>query len=183
MTFAARFPDGTERRAALEVRAAGRRLEGYAATFGTPAPIGAFTETILPGAFRASLAAGRDVLALVDHDPSRLLGRTAAGTLRLAEDARGLRFEIDLPDTQLGRDVLVLAERRDLGGMSFGFRATDDAWPSANKRELRAVDLLEISVVHAFPAYAQTTVATRAAFWPTSPAVRRRTLVLGGISL
>ena len=105
----ARFPDGTERRAALEVRAAGRRLEGYAAVFDSEAPIGAFRESIRPGAFRAALATGKDVLALVDHDPARLLGRTGSGTLRLSEDSRGLAFELDVPDTQLGRDILALA--------------------------------------------------------------------------
>ncbi|MBX6375977.1 MAG: HK97 family phage prohead protease [Acetobacteraceae bacterium] len=158
-----RFPDGLERRAAVELRAgSGRRLEGYAAVFDVPASIGDFTETIRPGAFRASLASGRDVLALVDHDPSRLLARSASGTLRLSEDARGLRFEIDVPDTQLGRDILALAERRDLGGMSFGFRVKDEAWPARDRRELRAVDLVEVSVVQAFPAYTATSIAARA---------------------
>lgn len=158
----ARFPDGLERRAATELRAAGRRLEGYAATFGTAAQIGGFSETILRGAFQASLAASADILALVDHDPSRLLARTASGTLRLSEDERGLRFELDVPDTQLGRDVLALAERRDLGGMSFGFRVKNEAWPARDRRELRAVDLIEVSVVHAHPAYSQTTISARA---------------------
>jgi HK97 family phage prohead protease len=158
-----RFPDGLEVRAVLELRAAGRRLEGYAATFNSPATIGGFTETIRPGAFRATLAApGRDVLALVDHDAGRLLARTGSGTLRLSEDARGLAFALDLPDTNLGRDVLALAERRDLGGMSFGFRVTEEAWPARDRRELRAVDLVEISVVQAFPAYGQTEISARA---------------------
>jgi HK97 family phage prohead protease len=158
----ARFPDGMERRAG-ELRAAGRQLVGYAARFGTPAKIGGFTETIRAGAFRASLATpGRDVLALVDHDPARLLARTSSGTLTLTEDARGLAFVIDIPETQLGRDILALAERRDLGGMSFGFRATDEAWPTRDQRELRAVDLIEISIVTAFPAYDSTSVAARA---------------------
>jgi HK97 family phage prohead protease len=152
-----------ERRAAIELRAvAGRRLEGHAAVFGVPAQIGAFRETIQPGAFRASLATGRDVLALADHDPARLLGRTSSGSLRLAEDARGLAFSLDLPDTQLGHDMLTLAQRGDLGGMSFAFRATDEAWPATDRRELRAVDLFEVSVVQAWPAYSQTTVSARA---------------------
>ena len=175
-----RFPDGSERRAAIELRAvAGRKLAGYAAVFGTPATIGgAFTETVLPGAFRASLLNPRaDVLALVDHDPGRLLARTSSGTLRLAEDARGLAFELDLPDTTLGRDVLALAERRDLGGCSFGFRVTDEAWPAADRRELRAVQLIEISVVHAWPAYEQTSVAARAAR-PGPASARLRLLAL-----
>jgi len=153
---------GLEVRAAAEMRAAGgRRLEGYAAIFDAPARIADFRETIRPGAFRASLASGADVVALVDHDPGRLLARTRSGTLRLAEDQRGLAFDLDLPDTTLGRDLLALAERRDLGGMSFGFRVTDEAWPTRTERELRAVALVEVSVVHAFPAYEQTTVSAR----------------------
>lgn len=171
-----------ERRALLaELRAvAGRRLTGYAATFGTPAKIGTFTESIRAGAFANTLRKpGADVLALVDHDASRLLARTASGTLRLSEDARGLAFDLDLPDTQLGRDILALAERGDLGGMSFGFRALDEAWPTRDTRELRAVDLIEISVVQAFPAYGQTSIAARArpaGVAPASPASRRRFL-------
>lgn len=77
-----------ERRAAiLEIRANGRRLEGYAATFNTETRIGnRFDEVILPGAFSASLKAGGDILALVDHDATRVLARTRSGTLRLSED-------------------------------------------------------------------------------------------------
>lgn len=160
-----RSPNGVETRAALELRAAGRKLEGYAAVWDTPARIGGFTETIRRGAFARSLAApGRDVLCLVDHDMTRVLGRTASGTLRLAEDTRGLHFELDAPDTQLGRDVLELARRGDLGGCSFGFRVppNGDTWPSRDTRELRAVDLLEVSIVAAWPAYSATTVAARA---------------------
>ncbi len=176
----ARFPDGTERRAASELRAAGRRLEGYAATFGSEARIGNFVETIQPGAFRSSLLSGRDVLALVDHDNTRLLGRTRAGTLALAEDAHGLVFAIEVPNTTLGADILALAERGDLGGMSFSFRAVDEGWPRADRRELRAVELLEISVVQSFPAYDATTVSARARMHATEAqahALRMRRLM------
>ena len=161
---AARFPDGIELRAVAELRTAGRRLEGYAATFNTPARIGnAFTETVRPGAFRSTLLNPEaDVLALVDHDPGRLLARTKSGTLRLTEDARGLAFSLDVPETTLGRDVLALAQRNDIGGMSFGFRPLDEAWPARDQRELRSVQLVEISVVHAHPAYPETSVTARA---------------------
>jgi HK97 family phage prohead protease len=161
------------RAAAAEIRAAGRKLVGYAATFGTEARIGDFVETIAAGAFSASLADGRDTLALVDHDAGRLLARTRSGTLRLAEDARGLTFEIDTPETQVGRDVLALAERGDLGGMSFGFRVRRDGerW-CGRRRELRAVDLLEISVVQAWPAYGGTSVAARTLMSPARMALR-----------
>lgn len=149
------------RAATLEIRAKGRRLEGYAATFGSETRIGGqFTEVIAPGAFTAALGKGGDILALVDHDAGRVLARTRSGTLRLSEDSRGLAFSLDVPDTTAGRDVLALAERSDLGGMSFGFRAIDEHWTD-DRRELRAVDLIEISVVSAFPAYPDTSIAAR----------------------
>ena len=149
-----------ERRAAAGVTASGRTLQGYVATFGTPAAIGGFTERIAPGAFTATLASGRDVLALADHDPKAVLGRTKSGSLTLREDAKGLRFELLLPNTQAGNDLVALAERGDLGGMSLGFVATDESW-DGNSRELRAVELHEVSVVQSWPAYSQTEVSLR----------------------
>ncbi len=168
-----------ERRAlAGELRAdtAGRKLTGYAARFGVEARIGgAFTETIRAGAFRSSLGNGGDILALADHDAARLLARTRSGTLRLAEDARGLAFDLDVPDTALGNDMLVLAQRGDLGGASIGFRLIEDHWPASDRRELRAVELVEVSIVQAFPAYPQTSVQARARGHRTmTPAARRR---------
>jgi HK97 family phage prohead protease len=164
------------RAAAAEIRAAGRKLEGYAATFGAEARIGSFVETIASGAFAASLADGGDKLALVDHDPARVLARTRSGTLRLAEDSRGLSFSLDVPDTQAGRDVLALAERGDLGGMSFAFKVRPDGerW-AGNRRELRSVDLAEISIVQAWPAYAGTTITARhrAPHEPSDDGLRR----------
>ena len=145
----------------LEVRAKGRRLEGYAATFGVEARIRDYTETIASGAFRDSLAEGKDILALVDHDAARVLGRTKTKTLRLAEDSRGLNFDLDLPATSFANDVLALAERGDLGGASFAFNVRDEEW-QGDRRELRAVDLHEISIVSAWPAYEGTIVQARA---------------------
>jgi uncharacterized protein len=151
-----------ERRAFAVERPKGRTLEGYAATFGTEARIGSFIESIAPGAFGASLSG--DVLALLDHSTGTVLGRTRSGSLRLSEDAKGLSFSLDLPDTQAGRDVLALAERGDLGGMSFGFTVPKggDAW-QGERRTLRTVQLHEISVVSAWPAYGETELALRSA--------------------
>ncbi|WP_411034302.1 HK97 family phage prohead protease [Shinella sp. BYT-45] len=151
----------------IEVRAKGRRLEGYAATFSKSADIGGrFIETIAPGAFSGSLRSKADVLALVDHDPGRVLARTRSGTLRLSEDSRGFAFDLDVPDTAAGRDVLALAERGDLGGMSFGFTALDEK-RDGDRRELRAVELHEISVVLAWPAYDGTVIQARALSFPS----------------
>lgn len=149
-----------ERRATADVSAQGRILSGHAAVFGVETRIGDYRERIAPGAFTRTLAEGRDILALADHDQKQVLGRTRSGTLQLREDEQGLYFSLTLPDTQAGRDVAALAQRGDLGGMSFGFVATDEAW-DGDLRELRAVQLHEVSVVSAWPAYQQTEINLR----------------------
>lgn len=151
-----------EKRATAGVTANGRKLSGYIAKFDNTTRIGGFSEVIRRGAFAASLASGRDVLALADHDPSRVLGRTRSGTLELREDAEGLAFTLQMPDTQAGRDLVALAERGDLGGCSFAFTVPEggDQW-SGDTRELRSVQLQEVSIVQSWPAYPDTEVHLR----------------------
>ena len=165
-------PRETRGAASLELAACGRTLEGYAAVFDEETNLGAFREVILPGAFTASM--DRDVLCLVDHDPAKVLGRTRSGTLRLAEDRRGLRFSVDLPDTTLARDVLALVQRGDLGGCSFGFHVAPggERW-QGKRRELRSVTLHEISLVSAWPAYKNTSVSARSQMPPKVMALER----------
>ncbi len=140
-----------------------RTLYGYAARFNETARIdGSFNERIHAGAFKRSLESGRDILCLVDHDTSKILGRTSSGTLKLSEDAVGLRYELILPNTQEAKDIAELARRGDLGGMSFGFRVPQggETWDGEN-RMLSDVELLEISVIHSWPAYDGTSVGIR----------------------
>lgn len=156
-------------------------MEGYAATFGSETRIGSITEVIERDAFRSSL--GGDILALMDHDPHRVLGRTRCGTLRLSDDSKGLAFSLDLPDTAAGRDVLELAQRSDLGGMSFGFIVPKggDHW-KGERRPLRSVDLREISVVSAHPAYPDTSLALRSRPYPSEIEARRRRTIIAELS-
>jgi len=171
------------RAAALEVRTSGRRLVGHAVLFNTPTTIANFRERVAPGAFAASLAAGGDVVALVDHDPGRLLGRTRNRTLRLAEDSRGLAFELDLPETTLAGDILALASRGDIGGMSFGFNVAPggESWRGVD-RTLSKLELREISIIHAMPAYAGTELAVRTAVGIVDRERRLRALQLAEAS-
>ena len=143
----------------LEIRAEGdgMTLRGYAAVFNSPSQPLPFTETIAPGAFRASLGSRNDVKLLWNHDTGTVLGSTRAGTLTLTEDDKGLLVEAHLPDTQAGRDAATLIKRGDVNAFSFGFRvpANGDEWPSADQRILKRVNVHEVSLV-AFPAYTAT---------------------------
>lgn len=158
---------------------------GHAAVFNKRAAIGdpktwGFWEEIAPGAFDRALAEDQDVRFLVDHDPSRLLGRTSSGTLRLSTDKLGLATEADMPDTTLGRDTQVMIERRDLSQMSFGFIPKAHEWSELDTGEelLRVldVDLFDVSVV-TFPAYEETDASVRCrvdALRRTSTVAQRR---------
>jgi HK97 family phage prohead protease len=104
------------------------RLVGYAAVFDSrsveiPDGSGSFVEEIAPGAFEQVMSnPDRDVRALFNHDVNRVLGREGSGTLNLSVDDRGLRYDVDLPDTPTGNEVAALAQRGDLEGSSFTFK-------------------------------------------------------------
>ena len=123
-----------------------------------------FRERIMPGAFDAAITRD-DVYAAVNHDPSQLLGRNTSGTLRLSVDPAGLRYEIDAPDTQAGRDAVTSINRGDMTGSSFAFRVrkTEAGEPGerwitegdTDIREVLNVDLVDVAPVTS-PAYKAT---------------------------
>jgi hypothetical protein len=142
------------------------KLTGYAVVYNSlSADLGGFKERVLPGAFKTALSGGQDIRALVDHDPSKLLGRTSNNTLRLSEDDKGLRFEIDLPDTSYAKDAKALVDRKDVRGMSFGFTVPTGGQRlikenNANIRELTNINLKEVTVT-SIPAYGATSIESR----------------------
>jgi HK97 family phage prohead protease len=141
-------------------------IRGHAAVFDKLSEnLGGFREVIAPGAFDDVL--GDDVRALFNHDGSLILGRSSAGTLRIGVDAAGLTYEIDPPDTQYGRDLLVSLERGDVRESSFGFRVArgGDKWDESEDGVLirtitRVSRLFDVSPV-TFPAYPDTDSAKR----------------------
>ncbi len=149
----------------MEADEDGRTFRGYAAVFDSESEdLGGFRETIAPGAFKRSLnQRKRDLKAFVNHDWGRLLGSRKAGTLRLKEDDYGLHAEIDLPDTQDGRDIGVLTSRGDIHAMSFGFVPVDvEHMDNGKTQRIREARLMEVSPVTAWPAYNATTAGVRA---------------------
>ena len=142
-------------------------LRGYAAVFNSSSKsLGGFVEKIEPGAFKKSVEGG-DIRAFWNHNIDKILGRTKSQTLTLEEDDKGLRFEIELPDTTAGKDAKISVDRGDVDGMSFGFIVPlgGDRWDKKSNpptRTLTEVELIEVSPV-IYPAYPSTTVALRSA--------------------
>lgn len=140
------------------------KINGHAAKFDVMSDdLGGFRERIAPGAFAQTIK-NNDIRALFNHDSNIVLGRNKAGTLRLSEDTAGLAFEVDAPDTQLVRDmVLAPIERGDVSQCSFGFFTLQDKWAKLDGewvRTLLEVELFDVSPV-TYPAYPQTDVAVR----------------------
>lgn len=162
----------TERRyttTAFEVRSSGGKtvIEGHAAVFNSRSQnLGGFVEIVAPGAFTKTIQES-DVRALFNHDPSMVLGRSSAGTLRLAQDNIGLAYEIDLGSRTYERDLAESMERGDISQSSFGFRVIDDDFGYTEDdfpvRTLIEVQLTDVSPV-TYPAYldADSGIASRA---------------------
>jgi HK97 family phage prohead protease len=137
----------------------GRTLHGYAAVYGVESDdLGGFRERIAPGAFGSVLDA--DVRALLNHDPSQVLGRTKSGTLRLHDEQRGLRFEVDLPDSPLGENVREAVRRKDIDGASFRFTVDRESW-QGDLRTVESVKELKDVTVATFGAYPAASVELR----------------------
>lgn len=148
-----------------------RRLTGHAAVTGVDTPIGPeddpwWIERIQPGAF-ANVLNDPETAALFNHDVMAVLGRVGAGTLRLAEDAQGLSCEIYPPDTQWGRDVVTMVERRDITQMSIGFVVARQMWEDLPDGKVRRT-ITEVKKLYdaspvTFAAFPTTDVAVREA--------------------
>ena len=155
-----------------------RTLRGYASVKDVTTLIGGargFHEVIRGNAVFRDALAKSDVRFLYNHDANQLLARQSAGTLRLSEDARGLRYEVDLPNTQLAKDTFELVRVGALRDCSFAFTvgAGDDNFEDYDcedgdeccgakgsvLRTISRVDRLFDASLVVFPAYSGTSVA------------------------
>lgn len=139
--------------------ATGAGFEGHAIVFDALSlDLGGFREKIAPGAVDRTLRENLDVRALWNHDSAQPIGRLSANTLALRADGTGLLVQI-LPPSWAHAQVESV-ERRDVTGMSFGFRALDDEWMLEGPVPIRTVldmRVSEVSIV-SFPAYPSTDV-------------------------
>lgn len=119
-------------------------------------------ERIQPGAFDRAVAED-DVRALFNHDPSLILGRSKAGTLKLELQEDGLHYVATPSDTSIYRDVTEHLRRGDVDGSSFAFVATDVRWDKDGDTEVRTilqVSLYDVGPV-TYPAYQATEAGYR----------------------
>ena len=140
-------------------------VEGYALRFNKLSnDLGGFVEEISPEALKeADLS---DVRCLIDHDSSKVLGRTTSETLELNVDDEGLYFRCQLPNTTYAKDLYENIRLGNISNCSFGFILDDEDGDSFEKREdglfkrtLRKIrSLFDVSIV-TYPAYNDTDVA------------------------
>lgn len=119
-------------------------------------------EHIMPGAFNRALAEKHNVRALWNHNPDNVLASVTSGKLKLSIDQKGLRYEIDMPEVQLGKYLTVMIGDEVVTQSSFGFEVLDDDYRSEERdgraivvREIKDVRLWDVSPV-TFPAYEGT---------------------------
>lgn len=137
----------------------GQVVRGYAAVYNSDSEwMGGFYEQIETGAFDDVM--NDDVRAYFNHDENLLLGRVSSGTLRIGTDARGLYYEVDLPNTTYANDLAELMKRGDVNQSSFAFLIGKDRWEQRDGVTYRIIEkvsrLLDVSPV-AQPAYPSST--------------------------
>lgn len=157
----------------LEIRSANieeRKIEGYAAIFNDEYQLISdrwgekFYERVMPGAFTRTLKKrSDDIFMLINHDWNKVVGRSGSN-LNLFEDEKGLRFELTVPNTTDGNDLLENVKNSLIRGCSFGFKIEDqvtrwdDDWNFY--RDIKEVELFEVTATP-IPAYGDTEISAR----------------------
>jgi len=125
-----------------------------------PSDRGIFVEQIEPQVFQRALDRNDDVKLLFNHREDRLLGSQKQGNLNLYEDAIGLYAKCTVSDPE----VIEKARNNELRGWSFGFVKRQDEWDTTvdpQRRFLKDLDLLEVSVLSVAPAYTAMSIESR----------------------
>lgn len=140
-------------------------IEGYAAVFNKDSQnFGGWIERVAPGAFDDVLH--DDAFALFNHEPNLVLGRNKKN-VTLTQDEIGLKYRIELPDTNTANELKTLVKRGIISQSSFAFTVNTQEWQHSEDRSIPSVRtikkmkrLYDVSPV-TYPAYPDTTVAAR----------------------
>ena len=151
-----------------ELRADGLHIDGYVNVPGRESrpvttPHGRVIEIIEQRAFARAIERADHINMLLDHDPNRVLASTPDGTLKVYEDAVGLRAESVVTD----QEVIDGAKAGKLRGWSFNIKNPKDTVEQrADALPLRRItdlDMDEITLVmNRVPVYSSTSIEVRA---------------------
>ena len=123
-----------------------------------------FVEQISPKTFQRAVEKSDDILCLLNHEPSRVLGSTKEGNIELFEDNIGLRAICKITDSE----VIKKAKENKLRGWSFGFEVVkeheEQASENLKRRFVDDMNLFEVSIIddRKMPCYIGTSIETRA---------------------
>ena len=119
----------------------GTTISGYASLFGKADQGG---DTVETGAYGVSLAKGRGVKMLWQHDPAQPIGVWD----EVREDATGLWVKGRLlTDVAKGREAASLIAAKAIDGLSIGYRTVKSRKDDKGGRLLSELELWEVSLV------------------------------------
>lgn len=148
-----------------------RTIYGYAVVFDSPSQDMGFIETIKRGAITQETINQCDVFAKFNHEDDKILARSnkGQGSLKLTVDEKGLRYEFEAPNNDLGNTLLEHIKRGEVSQSSFAFALNPDdknaqKWEKRDGKLYRTINhigyLFDISPVFQ-PAYTATSVDKR----------------------
>lgn len=147
-----------------------RHISGKAISFETESNDIGFVEILHRGCITQDLIDNSNIVFLYNHDYNQVIGRSnkGEGTLNLELRDDGVYFDLDVPNTTMGNDLLENIRLGNINQCSFGFRyanepdayvdkKVDDTW----YRDVYKIgELFDVSAV-TFPAYDDTYVNAR----------------------
>lgn len=150
----------------------GTTISGYASLFGAADQGG---DMVQRGAYGASLAKGRGVKLLWQHDPTQPIGVWD----EVREDAKGLWVKGRLlTDVAKGREAASLIAARAIDGLSIGYRTVKASKDASGGRLLTELELWEVSLV-TFPMLPDARVGAKGDD-PAATAIRELAAVFEG---
>jgi phage head maturation protease len=150
----------------MEIRADGLHINGYVNVPGRESrpvitPRGKVIEIVEQRAFQRAIEKAAAIELRVDHE--RAIATTADGTLKVYEDAVGLRAESIITDPQ----IIEAARQKKLKGWSFDMRnVKDEIEERAGQLPIRRIKSFEMSeitlAVNRMPVYSSMSIEVRA---------------------
>ena len=116
-------------------------FSGYASVFGG---VDSYGDTILRGAYKKTLKKRERPIQMRWNHYGPVIGKWT----RIEEDEKGLYVEGELtPGHSVAQDVYASIKHNSISGMSIGYRPIEIRELGDGLRELKEIDLVEISVV------------------------------------